>query len=158
MPKTMILYRSPHHGNTKKLLDAIQQAYPDVVLFKAGEDAFDSAEFDVFGIASGVYAGKLHTTVRKALKTISGNGRRAFAVYTCGDNAGGKYGERCMNLLRDQGFDPCGFYWCPGFDTFGPLRLFGGVNKGRPSEEEIKGAAAFYRQSVVGEAEEGSNS
>ena len=149
MPKTLILYRSPHHGNTKKLLDAIQKAFPDVVLAKAGEDAFNASQFDTIGIASGVYAGKLHTRVRKALKTINGDGRKAFAIYTCGDKAGGKYGERYLALLREQGFQPCGFYWCPGFDTVGPLRFFGGVNKGRPNAEEINGAAAFYRQSVI---------
>ncbi|MBN1777923.1 MAG: hypothetical protein JW811_07355 [Clostridiales bacterium] len=63
MPKTIILYRSPHHGNTKKLLDAIVQADPDVVLAKAGEDDFDIAQFDTVGIASGVYAGKPHRSV-----------------------------------------------------------------------------------------------
>ncbi len=144
MPKTLILYRSPHHGNTKKLLDAIVKAHPDVVLAKAGEDSFDDSQFEIIGIASGVYNSKLHRTVRKALESLSGNGRKAFAVYTCGDKEGGKYGERYMSMLRDRGFAPAGFYWSVAWDSFGPLRLIGGINKDRPNEEEIRGAAAFY--------------
>lgn len=144
MPKTLILYRSPHHGNTKKLLDAIVKAHPDVVLAKAGKDSFDDAQYELIGIASGVYAGKPHRAVRKALDGLRGGGRKAFAVYTCGDNAGGKYGERFMALLRERGFDPAGFYWSAAWDSFGPLRLVGGVNKGRPNEDEIQGAVKFY--------------
>lgn len=157
MPKTMILYRSPHHGNTKKLLDAIRRAYPDVALYKAGEEAFDASAFDTVGIASGVYHGMPHQSVCQALGGIAGNGRRAFAVYTCGARQGGKYGERFMALLRDRGFDPCGFYFCVGHDSFGPFRMIGGINKNRPDEDEIAGAAAFYKDTVIGADEEGGN-
>ena len=149
MPKTLILYRSPHHGNTMKLLDAIKKAHPDVVLAKAGEDGFDALKYDIVGIASGVYNGKLHRTVRKALEGLVGNGRKAFAVYTCGDKEGGKYGERYMDLLRSKGFTPAGFYWSVGHDSFGPLRLVGGINKGRPNDEEIHGAVKFYEQTAI---------
>ena len=38
-----------------------------------------------------------------------------------------------------------GAYHCLGFDTFGPLNLVGGIAKGHPTEEEIAGAAKFYR-------------
>jgi hypothetical protein len=144
MPKTLILYRSPHHGNTKKLLDAIVAAHPDVVLAQAGEDAFDASQYDRIGIASGVYMGKPHRTLRKALEGIIGGRRKAFAVYTCGDPAGGKYGESFLALLSSKGFAPDGLYWSVGWDSFGPLRLMGGVNKGRPNAEEIRGAVAFY--------------
>jgi len=144
MPKTLILYRSPHHGNTKKLLNAIVKAHPEVVLAKAGEDAFDASRYDMIGIASGVYMGKPHRSVQKALSKINSKGRKAFAIYTCGDTQGEKYGERFAALLEKQGFNPCGFYWCVGHDSVGPLRLIGGIHKGRPNEEEIGGAVKFY--------------
>ena len=34
-------------------------------------------------------------------------------------------------------------YGCPGFDTYGPFKLVGGMNKGRPNQEDIDGAVAF---------------
>ena len=37
-----------------------------------------------------------------------------------------------------------GAYDCRGFDTFGPLKLVGGIAKGHPTEAELRGAVAFY--------------
>ncbi|MFH1512661.1 MAG: flavodoxin [Bacillota bacterium] len=144
MPKTAIVYRSPHHGNTKRLLDAIQKAHPEVALIHAGEDTFAPEAYDFIGFASGVYAGKLHRMVRKVLDGIAGDGRKAFVIFTCGDPKGEKYNERFVNTLREKGFDTRGYYWCAGLDTFGPLKLMGGMNKGRPNEDDIRGAVAFY--------------
>lgn len=148
MPKTLILYRSPHHGNTKKLLDAIAAAYPDVTLALADETPVDASQYDIVGIASGVYMGKPHRTVRKALESLQGNGRKAFSVFTSGDREGGKYAARFTELLQKRGFTPCGFYWCVGLDSFGPLKLVGGVNKGRPNEEDVAGAVSFYEKLI----------
>ncbi|HPF87322.1 MAG TPA: flavodoxin domain-containing protein [Candidatus Limiplasma sp.] len=144
MPKTAILYRSPHHGNTKKLINAIAKAHADVTLVKAGEDSFDPSRFDVIGFASGVYAGRLHRSVHKALNELGGDGRKGFVIYTCGDTAGEKYGKRFLDALAEKGFTPCGFYWCLGHDSFGPLRLVGGIHKGRPNADDIQGAVDFY--------------
>lgn len=144
MPKTMIFYRSPHHGNTKKLLDAIVKAHPDVTLVKAGEGTIDPSQFERFGFASGVYASRMHGTVRKVMKSLSGNGRKAFVLYTCGDTAGEKYGPRFLDGLKAQGFAPCGFYWSIGHDSFGPLRIVGGIHKNRPNAEDIQGAVQFF--------------
>jgi len=144
MSRTAIVYRSPHHGNTKKLLDAIVNAHPDVTLIHAGENDFSPDMFDVIGFASGVYAGRLHRTVRKALASADGKGRKAFVIYTCGDTLGEKYGERFADDLQKQGFESLGTYWCTGWDTFGPLRLIGGVHKGKPDAEDMAGAVQFY--------------
>ena len=54
--KTVILFYSRHHGNTKKLLDAIAAADPDVDLVDvttAGKT--DLSGYDRIGIASGIY-------------------------------------------------------------------------------------------------------
>ena len=149
MPKTAILYQSPHHGNTKKLLDAIAAAHPDVALIRAGQDSFDPSGYERIGFASGVYAGKLHRNVRKAMEDLNGKGLKAFGIFTCGGKDNGKYGARVMDAIRNQGFEPLGFYWCLGFDTFGPLRLIGGINKDRPNTDDIQGAVAFY-ESLIG--------
>ena len=58
MLKTAIVYRSPHHGNTKMLLHAIQVAHPEITVIHAGEDDFNPGEYARIGFASGIYAGK----------------------------------------------------------------------------------------------------
>jgi hypothetical protein len=39
-------------------------------------------------------------------------------------------------------------YGCPGFDTYGPFKFVGGMNKDRPNQEDIDGAVAFYDRLV----------
>ena len=54
--KTAIVYYSQHHGNTKKLLDAIVDADMGVTLINAAEKIeMDLRDYDRIGFASGIY-------------------------------------------------------------------------------------------------------
>ena len=46
-----------------------------------------------------------------------------------------------------------GEYGCVGFDTFGPLKLIGGMRKGHPNAEEVRGAVKFYQGIVNAQGE-----
>ena len=35
-------------------------------------------------------------------------------------------------------------YSCLAYDTFGPFKLVGGINKGRPNEDDLQNAVEFY--------------
>ncbi|HQB84984.1 MAG TPA: hypothetical protein PLZ69_00920 [Candidatus Pacearchaeota archaeon] len=39
-----------------------------------------------------------------------------------------------------------GNFNCSGFDSYNLLKIIGGVNKGRPNEEDIKRAQTFVRE------------
>ena len=53
---TAIVYYSKHHGNTKKLLDAIAAADPSVVLIDVtAHPTADLSGYDRIGFASGIY-------------------------------------------------------------------------------------------------------
>ena len=53
---TCIIYYSKHHGNTKKLLDAIKGTDPEVVLIDSTEKhEVDLTGYDRIGFASGIY-------------------------------------------------------------------------------------------------------
>lgn len=68
--KTAIIYHSSHHGNTKKLLDAIAKAH-DVTLINATEDlTADLSGYGMVGFASGIYYGKFHKSVLKAAEKL----------------------------------------------------------------------------------------
>ena len=49
--KTAIVYYSKHHGNTKKLVDAIVAAHPDVDTFNAMEEIPDLSGYDCIVLA-----------------------------------------------------------------------------------------------------------
>ena len=46
-------------------------------------------------------------------------------------------------ILTAKGFNIVGEFNCAGFDTYGAPKLFGGISRGRPTEEDLKKAEEF---------------
>jgi flavodoxin len=109
-------------------------------------DIPDLADYDLIGFGSGIYWGK-HD--RKLLDLVSGlprvNGKKAFIFSTSGLRAGRVFNRRLRRNLLERDFDIIGAFSCRGFDTVWPLRLVGGVNKGRPNATDLEAAASFAR-------------
>lgn len=61
--KTAIVYASTHHGNTKKLLDAIAAAYEVDLIDAVKIPEKDLNRYDRIGFASGIYYSKFHQAV-----------------------------------------------------------------------------------------------
>ena len=71
-------------------------------------------------------------------------GRDVFFLYTHGAPTGG-FLKGIRQITEKKKCRELGAYHCQGFDTFGPFKLVGGVAKGHPTEDEIRGAVEFYR-------------
>jgi len=141
--KTAIVYYSAHHGNTKKLLDAIAKQ-GDVTLIEAsGGQQTDLSIFDLIGFASGIYYAKYHDSVLQFAKKNLPHGKKVFLVYTCGTNRK-TYTVAIEKIFDSKDAHMLGAYDCPGFDTFGPFKLIGGIAKGRPNDDDIAGAVKFF--------------
>ena len=144
--RTAILYYSKHHGNTKKLLNAIAGSDPEVDLIDvttAGKT--DLSGYDRIGIASGIYYSSFAKQVISFASENLPDGKPVFFVYTHGAPAG----EFLKGIRAVTGNKHCtelGEYRCQGFDTVGPFKLVGGIAKGHPTEAEIDGAVKFYRE------------
>ena len=64
--------------------------------------------------------------------------KEVFALYTCGQDRA-SYTKDIKALVERKHGTYLGEYGCLGFDTFGPFKLVGGLQKGHPTEEEIEG-------------------
>ena len=57
--------------------------------------------------------------------------------------------KNCFNSIaevtEEKHCKELGRYISKGFDTFGPFKLVGGLQKGHPTAEEIQGAVDFYK-------------
>ena len=143
---TAIVYYSKHHGNTKKLLDAIGSADPSLILIDVTEqpDA-ELSYYDRIGFASGIY----FTSFAKQLLSFADahlpENKDVFYIYTHGAPVGG-FLKSIRGITEKKHCRELGSYHCLGFDTFGPFRMVGGIAKGHPSEEEIAAAVRFYQE------------
>ena len=83
--KTVIVYASTHHGNTKKLLEAIA-GHSDVDLVDVVAHAqYDLSGYDRIGIASGIAFGKYYPQMLKFLENNLPEDKDVFCIHTAGD-------------------------------------------------------------------------
>ena len=144
MAGTAIVYYSRHHGNTKKLLDAIAAENDVTLIDAAARPDADLAEYDRIGFASGIYYGSFARQVLEFARAHLPENREVFYIYTHGAPKGSFLGA-IREIAEEKKCRETGEYGCRGFDTFGPFKLVGGIAKGHPDEDEIRGAADFYR-------------
>jgi flavodoxin len=144
--KVAIAYYSQHHGNTKKLLDAIKNL-GDVKLINVVEcKEADLSVYDIIGFASGIYFAKFSKAVTKFAKNNLPDKKQVFLIYTYGVKR--DYTKGMKRIIEEKSCRLLGSYGCRGFDTFGPLKLIGGIAKGHPDENDLKGAIEFFRKII----------
>ena len=55
-----------------------------------------------------------------------------------------RFTETIKTAARKKRAVILGEYGCRGFNTYGPWKMIGGMNKGHPSAEELQGAVRFF--------------
>ena len=141
--KTVIIYKSVHRGNTKKIAEAIAEAL-EADLFDLKDVKKDIInEYDLIGFGSGIYYFKPHKELRKFVESIDNvENKKAFHFSTSGD---GKYNDWLEQNLSKKGFDVIGEFHCKGYYAYsikGILSLKG-LNKGRPDGTDLLDAKKF---------------
>lgn len=143
--KTAIVYYSQHHGNTKKLIDAIAAEYEITAIDAAQGTAADLSQYDLVGFASGIYYSKFHKSVLKFAEEKLPQGAKVFFLYTYGAEKQG-YTKAITEAVNKKQAKILGEFGCYGFNTFGPFKLIGGIAKGHPTSEDKKNAVEFFGQ------------
>jgi len=140
--KTAIIYESYHHGNTKKVCDALAQKY-DITLIDARGSVGELEKYDLIGLASGAAYGKFYSTITDVARNKLPQGKSVFFIYTCG-RPSRDYAAEVKKIALEKNCRILGTYGCKGYDTFGPLKLIGGINKENPTADEIDAAIKFF--------------
>lgn len=143
--KTAIVYYSKHHGNTKKLLDAIALKHDVVLIDVTAKASVNLATYDRIGFASGIYYSKFHKSLLKFAEENLPENKPVFFLYTYGAEKKG-YTDAIEAIAKKKNAKILGSYGCFGFNTFGPFKLIGGIAKGHPNNNDIANAVAFYEE------------
>lgn len=143
--KTAIVYYSRHHGNTKKLLEAIEKQNEVTLIDITQEPSVDLRAYDRIGFASGIYYSKFHKSLLKFAEQNLPNGKQTFFIYTYGAEKKG-YTTAITEAVKKNNAQILGEFGCFGFNTFGPFKLIGGIAKGHPNTGDIANAVDFYKK------------
>lgn len=142
---TAIVYYSKHHGNTKKLIDAIAAEDSSVVLIDVTEQPYaDLSSYDRIGLASGIYFSSFAKQIISFTEAHLPENKNVFYIYTHGAPVGG-FLKNIRAVVKKKNCREIGKYHCYGFDTFGPFGKIGGIAKGHPNEKDIAKAVEFYK-------------
>lgn len=149
--KIAIVYYSKHHGNTKKLVDAIAAENEVTLIDVTQTPKADLTGYDLIGFASGIYYQKYSEKILTFADDCLPQKKKVFYIHTCGIKRK-NYTAAIDKIARLRHAEILGSYACKGYDTFGPFKLVGGIAKKHPNEEDIKGAVAFFN-TVKGKCE-----
>ncbi len=143
--KTLIICFSYHHQNTRKIASSIAGVLGAEVKAPQDVDPAMLSGYDLVGFGSGIYMGKHHSSLLElADKLPQTNGQKTFVFSTSGQpNNGEKLHRKLREKLQAKGYSIIGEFNCPGYDTYGALKILGGVQKGHPDEADLKAAASF---------------
>ena len=132
-------------------MDAIVAAHPEIDTIDVGalgkNEYPDLSPYHVIIMASGIYYGNFDKDLLRVADHCLRDGDKVVGLMTYGGQA--KFNGRDLDgVCRMKFANLLCMYGCPGFDTYGPFKLVGGMNKGRPNQEDIDGAVAFYDRLV----------
>ena len=147
--KTCIVYASTHHGNTRKVVEAIASEYDVELIDVASVKEKDLNSYDVIGFASGIFFSKFSEQVLNFARVNLIPQKKVFFIATAGNPIELNF-HSIADVAKEKNCEEIGRFQCKGFDTYGPMKLIGGINKDRPNEEDLKAAVDFYKGIVNG--------
>lgn len=143
--KTLIIYASVHHQNTRQVASVMAEELGAELATVSTAQSASLTEYDLIGFGSGIYFGKHHTTLLGFVEALPAvDGKPAFVFSTSGRGGTGMHAA-LRELLMDRGYSIAGEFASKGWDTWGPWKLVGGLNKGRPDADDLEAARVFAR-------------
>ena len=141
--KTVIIYASTHHKNTYKLVKAISDKHNVDIIDATQQSSADLQYYDVIGLASGIDFGKFYEAVENFARHHLPFQKQVFFLQTCAVDRKG-FTDSIREIAAQKEAVVLGEYGCKGYNTYGPWKVIGGMNKKHPTQEEIASAVTFF--------------
>jgi flavodoxin len=153
--KSLLILFSFHHKNTEKIAKVFARVLDAQIEAPQQVSPEELQEYGLVGFGSGIYSDKHHRSLFDLVEKLPRvDKKKAFIFSTSGAPAfaldGGDledYVEEAHLPLREKllsrGYTIVDEFNCPGHNTNKFLRVFGGLNKGRPNAKDLKRAEEF---------------
>jgi flavodoxin len=144
MESLLILF-SYHHKNTEKIANVFANVLGAQIRTPQQIHPEELQEYGLIGFGSGIYGGKHHKALLDlADKLPQVTNRRAFIFSTSSDlEPLAKNHSALREKLQSKGYMIVDEFSCAGFNTNSFIKLFGGINKGRPNAQDLQRAEEF---------------
>jgi flavodoxin len=145
--RTLLVYKSVHHQNTAKVAQEMAGVLGAECTAPADCPYSRLAGYDLLGIGSGVYYGRVHDEVWRWVRELPDAHDPDLPVFLF-TTSGLPFLAKLWHwpvkrILTQKRYRVVGEFACRGFDTWGPLWLAGGLNRRHPDERDLRRARDF---------------
>jgi flavodoxin len=145
--KTLLVLVSYHHHNTEKIAHVFAHVLDAPIKTPQQVKPEELEAYSLIGFGSGIYGGKHHADLLDLADRLPRvTDRNAFIFSTSAITGEAKVAKDHAILkrkLQSNGYVIVDEFSCRGFNTNSFLKLFGGMNKGRPNAEDLQTAEEF---------------
>ena len=145
--KSLLILFSYHHNNTEKIANVFAKVLDAQIKTPQQINLEELQEYSLIGFGSGIYGEKHHKFLLDlADKLPQVTNKKAFIFSTSAIMGEAKVAQDHSLLrekLQSKGYMIVDEFSCKGFNTNSFLKLFGGMNKGRPNAIDLKHAEEF---------------
>jgi flavodoxin len=145
--KSLLVLCSYHHNNTEKIAYVLAKVLDAQIKSPMEVNPGEISEYDLVGFGSGIYGGKLHQNLLSFVDKIPERTSGKAFIFSTAAITGEAKVYKDHSLLREKlvskGYVIVDEFSCKGFNTNSFLKYFGGMNKGRPNDEDLKHAEEF---------------
>jgi flavodoxin len=139
---------SVEHKNTEKVARSMAEGMGADLADAKDVDLAKISGYDLIGFGSGIFKGKFHARLLKLVNELPQSGSKAFIFSTSGFGKT-SYHNELRKMLEAKGYQVISDFACKGWDTYGLLNVFGGINKKRPNENDLKSAKEFAKRLII---------
>ncbi len=155
--KVLIILAASPAGSTAKVAGVIAEELGARVAGPNQAEGAGAGDFTLVGFGSGVFHGEHHASLLALADQLPpALHGKAFVFSTCGIPArfagpqviaeySGRNHAALREKLRAKGYEMVGEFGCPGFNDNKFLKLFGGLNRGRPNAADLESARSFAK-------------
>ena len=130
------------------MIKAISDKYEIAIIDAMKETQVDLQEYDIIGFASGIDFGKFYLEIENFARENLPFQKEVFFLYTCAMDREG-FTNSIKEIVLEKDAVILGTYGCRGYNTYGPWKLIGGMNKSHPTENEIQECVNFYEKLLI---------
>jgi len=143
--RSLLVLISYHHNNTEKIANVFAKILDAEIKTPQQVDPEELREYDLIGFGSGIYGEKHHEALLDLADRLpQATDGKAF-IFSTSSNLEplSKNHSSLRENLRSKGYTIVDEFTCAGFNTNSFIKLFGGMNKGRPNAEDLERAEEF---------------
>ena len=143
----LLIVYSYHHMNTKKVAKVFAEVLDTQIKLPQDVASEELQECDMVGFGAGIDSGMHYKILLDfADKLCPVTDKKAFIFSTSATQGEAKVAKDHSTLrekLHSKGYIIVDEFSCKGYNTNSFLKYLGGMNKGRPNTEDLRGAKEF---------------